>query len=100
MAYFIVPDEVIPHCCLFGMDFIMDKYLMLECASRICITDTALHSTAKLLPVVEVVVAVSASLTAGSMVEYGEDLSTLEETITSLLNIVCEERVCKHPTFT
>ena len=87
MAYFIVPEEVIPHCCLLGMDFIMGRRLTLDCARGLCITGSTLHSAVKLLPVAEeVVVTVSASSAAASMVE-GEDLSTVEETITSLLDI-------------
>ena len=88
----VVPDEIIPNCCLLGMDFILRNNLSIDCAAGLCLLNGNVNAAVELLPCVQeaevLVTVVSADSSAGEHPEC-----SAEETITNLLDVESAKNV-------
>ena len=49
----VVPDEIIPNCCLLGMNFILRHNQSIDCAAILCLLNENVNEAEELLPCVQ-----------------------------------------------
>ena len=86
-TYAVVPDEVIPNCCLLGMDFILENKLSINCAAGGCLQNETFNSTVKLLPAVEEGMQVHTASVEETSADRDDGGGAEGETITNLLDL-------------